>query len=113
MIAEALLIGGIGAVAVTVADHENLFQTNPTKLWWWERPPFKPAPPAATINRAFQPQPHLSPAQELAAARQGVVGADQVLNYVSQKYPHLAVASKYTMTQPQQPDLVYRPKTYP
>jgi len=40
MIVEIALIAGLGTLAVTVADHENLFQQNPTKLWFWERPPF-------------------------------------------------------------------------
>jgi len=116
MIAELALVGGLSAIGLTVADHENLFQQNPTKLWWWERPPFKAAPPAARISQQAIQVQRVSPAQELREAREGVIFADQMLNYVSKKFPSLAVSSKYSIGQPSQPQqytLPYQPKTYP
>jgi hypothetical protein len=118
MIAEILAVVGIGGVTYASLDHENLLPWSATvdgsKRWFWEKPPFAPQTPAvgARLNQPIQPR--LSPAQELQQARMGVVAADQMLNSVSKKFPMLAVQSKYALSsQPQQPDLVYRPKTYP
>jgi hypothetical protein len=37
MLKEILVIGAVGAVAVTVADKFNLFGINPSQTWWWQR----------------------------------------------------------------------------
>jgi hypothetical protein len=47
---DGLLIAsivGIGSIGMTVADQQNIFGNNPEKKWFWERPPFVAAPPAA------------------------------------------------------------------
>jgi len=59
MIAEIALIAGVGAVVYTVADHENVLpwsaMANGSKKWFWEKPPFAPAPPPAA--RFARPTP--------------------------------------------------------
>jgi len=49
MLAEAIIIGGIGAVAYTALDHENMLPWSQTveKKWFWEKPPFVPTTPPA------------------------------------------------------------------
>jgi len=42
-------IAGIGAAAVTFADHENIFGNNPLKKWWWER--IWPTTPTTALGR--------------------------------------------------------------
>lgn len=99
MLGEILAISAVGAAAFTVIDHENLLGNNPSKKWFWERPPFVPTIPAAQMPQRFiQPQPRLTPAQELQQARMGVIGAEQVLARVSQKFPELSAMSKYVVT---------------
>ncbi len=117
MIEEAVAIGILGGVGLTIADKMNVLGgTNPTGKWWWER--IFPQPPAAgaRINRAIQTQPHLTGEQQLSEARRSVVYSEQLLASVSSRYPNLAVASKYSIGQPSQPQqytLPYQPKTYP
>jgi hypothetical protein len=120
MIVEALLIGGIATIGLSVADQQNMFNNNVERKWWWERVawPWVAQTPAvgARINRAVQVQPQLSGEQQLQQARLNVIYSDQMLNYVSKKFPSLAVSSKYTVGQPSQPQqytLPYQPKTYP
>jgi hypothetical protein len=116
MIEEAVAIGILGGVGLTIADKMNVLGgTNPTGKWWWERI-FPQAPAAQISQQAIQVQPQLSPSQELAAARRSVIYSEQLLASVSSRYPNLAVASKYSIGQPSQPQqytLPYQPKSYP
>ena len=99
MIAELALVGGLGAIAVTVADHENLFQQNPLKQWWWERPPFAPAPPAARATIPIQ-RPRLSPEQ----AWKEQVALEQKLEWQTAQR-----SSKYIVTDHSSPSTDFTP----
>lgn len=105
MIEEAVAIGILGGVGLTIADKMNyLGGTNPTGKWWWER--IFPQTPAARISQQAIQVQRVTPMQELREARENVVFADQMLNSVSKRYPHLAVASKYVVTQPPQQQFI-------
>jgi len=77
---DGLLIAGIigaSAVVVTVMDKYNVFQTNPTGKWFWERPPFTAAPitvraplrPALSSEQQHAQQVAQQQAQEWAIAK--------------------------------------------
>ena len=112
MIEEAVAIGIIGGVGLTIADKMNVLGINPTGVWWWER--IFPKPPAARISQqAIQAQQILSPAAELRKIETEIHYAEQMANGIKRAHPELQV-SKYALTaQSREPDLVYRPKTYP
>jgi hypothetical protein len=102
MIGELAVVGIAGTI-ITIVDQQNLISAisnNPSKKFWWDMSRWTPAP-TVRFPQQIQ-QPRLSPQQELSQARMGVVGAEQVLKAVSEKYPALAVTSKYALTvQPQ------------
>jgi hypothetical protein len=113
MIEEAVAIGILGGVGLTIADKMNyLGGTNPTGKWWWER--IFPQTPAARISKQAIQVQRVTPMQELNEAKQNLIFSEQMLASVSRKYPQLVVQSKYQMTsQPQQYIQPYQPKTYP
>lgn len=117
MIEEVAVVSILGGVGLTIADKFNAFGWNPEQKWFWERSPFVQAPPAARISQqAVQAQPHLTGEQQLAEARRSVIYSEQLLASVSNKFPSLAVTSKYALSsRPQQQQFIepYRPKTYP
>jgi hypothetical protein len=100
---EYLIGAAIVGTVVTVVDQQNLIpaiSNNASQKFWWDMSRWTPAP-TVRFPQQIQ-QPRLSPQQELSQARMGVVGAEQVLKAVSEKYPALAVTSKYALTvQPQ------------
>ncbi len=81
MLMEVLAISGIGTVAYSLLDHENMLpwsaMANGTKKWWWEKQPFVQPPP--TVRAPLRPaltteQQHAlkvqqQQAEELAEAR--------------------------------------------
>jgi hypothetical protein len=61
MIEEIAVVGVIGAIAYTVADHENVlpWAPNPEKKFWWERI-FAPK----VVTKIVYVQPKVTPMSE-------------------------------------------------
>jgi hypothetical protein len=77
MLGEIILVGGISAIAYTVADHENVlpWAPNPQKLFWWER--IFPQPAAAAVRtQAIRPT-LLSGEQRIKQAQQAIGNAQR------------------------------------
>ena len=97
MIAEIAVVGTMAGIVAVVGDHENWFGTNPLKLgWFWERPPFKAAPPAARMPypSMIQRPMQLSPKEQLKRAETEILYANQVANEIKRQNPALT-QSKY------------------
>jgi len=101
MIGKILAVVGIAGVGFTIADKYNVFGVNPTEKWFWERPPFVAAPPAATQLNLQQI------AMMQAQARQRVIAAEEEARRHQSKYVVTAVNQPY-VSQP-----YVRPAPYP
>jgi hypothetical protein len=106
MLGEIILVGGISAIAYTVADHENVlpWAPNPEKKFWWER--IFPQPAAARIIRPT-PITQISGEQRIKQAqatmgemqREIARGVEQQIQEAKQVQSR---ESKYVLTVPDQ-----------
>jgi hypothetical protein len=70
-------IVGIGSIGLTVADQQNIFGNNPEKKWFWERPPFVAAPPAARAP-IIRPTPQ-TPEQKIKQAQIQMANGQRII----------------------------------
>ena len=93
----AAIIGG----AIAFIDQQNLIpqiSNNPTQKWFFDASRWTPTtPPAARFSQPI-PQPRLTPQQELSRARQGVIGARQIVDDVIRRNPGVCALGKYVVT---------------
>jgi hypothetical protein len=116
MLGEILAVSAVGAVAVTLADHQNLFQNNPEKKFWWERVqwPWVVQPPAARarFNQFNRPSPSLTPEQQIQIAQSEMLAAQyKIANAVPRLLATVSPGtglSKYTLS-PGTPALKFEP----
>jgi hypothetical protein len=106
MLGEIILVGGISAIAYTVADHENVlpWAPNPEKKFWWER--IFPQPAAAAVRTQTMVRP-LSGEQRIKQAqatmgeaqREIARGVEQQIQEAKQVQSR---QSKYVLTAPEE-----------
>ena len=77
MLGEAIAVTALGATVVTILDHENIFGQNPEKKFWWERPPFVAAPPAARAP-IIRPTPQ-TPEQKIRQAQIQMANGQRII----------------------------------
>jgi len=100
MITEALIVGTIGTVAITLIDHENLLGNNPEKLFWWER--IFPKPTQVIRTQAIRPITPISSQQKIAQAQQTMAECQRQIalgnTQMMQESKLAAQTGKYRMT---------------
>ena len=106
MLGEIILVGGISAIAYTVADHEGVlpWAPNPEKKFWWER--IFPQPAAArstfpTPIRTMTGEQRIKQAQATMGEMQREIarGVEQQIQEVKQVQSR---QSKYVLTAPEE-----------